>query len=214
MGDLIIKPESGGSIKLQNNAGTNALVSDNSGNITLAGNTTLSVAGNQIGSLGTVTSGTLNGVTGMLRSTASASGRNVWVSQFHTPTVITATSPTDTGLALTVGAISGATDFLIFFNEDRREQSWNDTVGTHQYSIDGGSNWLALGETYGFWDNSYHSGSTIWSYQTQSAVYYRAIADGSTLQFRLRGHKNGNSNGYQLNYSGTKSSITAIKITQ
>jgi hypothetical protein len=42
MGDLIIKPESGGSIKLQNNAGTNALVSDNSGNITFAGTTTIS----------------------------------------------------------------------------------------------------------------------------------------------------------------------------
>ena len=42
MGDLIIKPEAGGSIKLQNNAGTNALVSDNSGNVTLAGSTTIS----------------------------------------------------------------------------------------------------------------------------------------------------------------------------
>ncbi len=40
MGDLIIKPEAGGSIKLQNNAGTNALVSDNSGNVTLAGTLT------------------------------------------------------------------------------------------------------------------------------------------------------------------------------
>ncbi len=45
MGDLIIKPEAGGSIKLQNNAGTNALVSDNSGNVTLAGTTTISSAG-------------------------------------------------------------------------------------------------------------------------------------------------------------------------
>ena len=44
MGDLIIKPEAGGSIKLQNNAGTNALVSDNSGNVTLAGTSTLTNA--------------------------------------------------------------------------------------------------------------------------------------------------------------------------
>ncbi len=58
MGDLIIKPESGGSIKLQNNAGTNALVSDNSGNITLAGNTTLSGTANN---LGTVTAGSIAG---------------------------------------------------------------------------------------------------------------------------------------------------------
>ncbi len=57
MGDLIIKPEAGGSIKLQNNAGTNALVSDNSGNITLAGNTTLSGTANN---LGTVTAGNLS----------------------------------------------------------------------------------------------------------------------------------------------------------
>jgi len=58
MGDLVIKPEAGGSIKLQNNAGTNALVSDNSGNITLAGNTTLSGSANN---LGTVTAGSIAG---------------------------------------------------------------------------------------------------------------------------------------------------------
>ena len=50
MGDLIIKPESGGSIKIQNYAGSNALVSDNSGNVTLAG-----TANN----LGTITAGTI-----------------------------------------------------------------------------------------------------------------------------------------------------------
>ena len=55
MGDLIIKPEAGGSIKLQNNAGTNALVSDNSGNITLAGNTTLGTVA--AGTLGTAVTG-------------------------------------------------------------------------------------------------------------------------------------------------------------
>jgi len=55
MGDLVIKPEAGGSIKLQNNAGTNALVSDNSGNITLAGNTTLGTVA--AGTLGTAVTG-------------------------------------------------------------------------------------------------------------------------------------------------------------
>jgi hypothetical protein len=63
MGDLIIKPESGGSIKLQNNAGTNALVSDNSGNITLAGATTLTgnvTLSGTANNLGTVTSGNLS----------------------------------------------------------------------------------------------------------------------------------------------------------
>ena len=54
MGDLIIKPESGGSIKLQNNAGTNALVSDNSGNVTLAGNTTLLGTANNLGTVATM----------------------------------------------------------------------------------------------------------------------------------------------------------------
>ena len=63
MGDLIIKPEAGGSIKLQNNAGTNALVSDNSGNITVGGalgvtgSVTLSGTANN---LGTATAGTLS----------------------------------------------------------------------------------------------------------------------------------------------------------
>ena len=49
MGDLIIKPEAGGSIKLQNNAGTNALVSDNSGNVTMSG------TANNLGTVATMT---------------------------------------------------------------------------------------------------------------------------------------------------------------
>jgi len=63
MGDLIIKPETGGSIKLQNNAGTNALVSDNSGNITLAGATTLTgnvTLSGTANALGTVATGNLS----------------------------------------------------------------------------------------------------------------------------------------------------------
>jgi hypothetical protein len=64
MGDLIIKPEAGGSIKLQNNAGTNALVSDNSGNITVGG--ALGVTGSvtlagSANNLGTVTAGSIAG---------------------------------------------------------------------------------------------------------------------------------------------------------
>jgi hypothetical protein len=61
MGDLVIKPEAGGSIKLQNNAGTNALVSDNSGNIALGGtlgvtgNTTLLGTANNLGTISTAT---------------------------------------------------------------------------------------------------------------------------------------------------------------
>ncbi len=61
MGDLIIKPESGGSIKLQNNAGTNALVSDNSGNITVGGalgvtgSVTLAGTANNLGTVATMT---------------------------------------------------------------------------------------------------------------------------------------------------------------
>mgnify|MGYP001439562062 CR=1 FL=1 len=61
MGDLIIKPEAGGSIKLQNNAGTNALVSDNSGNITFAGATTLTgnvTLSGSANNLGTISSAT------------------------------------------------------------------------------------------------------------------------------------------------------------
>ena len=81
MGDLIIKPESGGSIKLQNNAGTNALVSDNSGNITLGGtldvtgattltgNITLSGTAN---ALGTVTAGNIDALTDVKKIASGA----------------------------------------------------------------------------------------------------------------------------------------------
>ena len=63
MGDLIIKPEAGGSIKLQNNAGTNTLVSDNSGNVTVGG--ALGVTGSVTlagiaNALGTVATGNLS----------------------------------------------------------------------------------------------------------------------------------------------------------
>jgi hypothetical protein len=66
MGDLIIKPESGGSIKIQNSAGTDALVSDNSANL----------------ALGTVTSGSFGGTgvtgTGGVRSRQIFTATGTW----------------------------------------------------------------------------------------------------------------------------------------
>ena len=220
MANLIIKPASNGSLILQDEGGTAANTIDASGNTQLAG--TLGVTGNATlsgtaNNLGTATAGTLNGVVGMLRATTSSAGRNVWNSTLTSEVELNTTSNTDTGLALTVGAISGATDFLIFFSEDRKEQSWNETVGRHLYSIDNGSNWVTLGETFGFWDNSYHSGTSGNSYQRQQGIYYLSVANGSTLKFKLQGYKMGSSNAYRLNYNGAggdKTSITALKITQ
>ena len=82
MGDLVIKPESGGSIKLQNSAGTNTLVSDNSGNVTLTNGT------------GTFT-GTLN------TSTTFPVGHVIQVVQTH---LITSTS---TSLTASTGGVTG-----------------------------------------------------------------------------------------------------------
>ena len=212
MANLIIK-SSADDLVLQGSDASPAITVGATGTTTFAENATFSGTANN---LGTATAGTLNGVVGMLRSTASAAGRNVWNSSLTSEVELNTTTNTDTGLSLTVGSISGATDFLVFFNEDRREQSWNETVGSHLYSIDG-SNWVTLGETTGFWDSSYHNGSSGDSYQQQQGIYFISVADGSTLSFKLQGRRVGTSNHYRLNYNpngGDKSSITILKITQ
>lgn len=64
MGDLTIKPATGGSLKLQEDGGTDALTIDTSGNTILSG-----TANN----IGTVTSGTFSGTIG----TFNIGGTNV-----------------------------------------------------------------------------------------------------------------------------------------
>jgi hypothetical protein len=105
MGDLIIKPEAGGSIKIQNNAGTNALVSDNSGNITLAGNTTLSGTANNIG---TVTAGTLG--TGIVYPAGSV----LQMFNVHniTPITVAGSGGTATVVTKTFNRIKGNSHFI------------------------------------------------------------------------------------------------------
>jgi len=210
MANLIIK-SSADNLVLQGSDASPAITVGATGTTTFAENATLSGTANN---LGTVTAGTLNGVTGMLRSTASAAGRNVWSSTFSSEFTTTNTTATDTGLALTVGAISGATDFFVMFNESRKEQHWSTTSGKHLYSIDDGSNWVNLGDTVGEWDSTNHNGSITNLYHQATGFYFLSIANGSTLKFKVQGFRYGSSNGYNLNYNTTNSSITAIKITQ
>jgi len=206
MANLIIKPTSGGSLILQDEGGTAAHTIDASGNHTLSGTTN---------NIGTVTTGVLNGVTGALRSTASNTGRNVWNSTLTSQFSTNSTSLVDTGLALTVGTVTPAADFLVIFNEDRKEQSWNLTFSSYLYSVNGGSAWTALGENYGEWDAGNHSSSAGNLYQVRQGIYYLSIANNSDLRFKVQGARHGTSNSYFMNYTtGAKSSITAIKITQ
>ena len=104
MGDLVIKPEAGGSIKLQNNAGTNALVSDNSGNVTLGGSTTLTNA--------TITAGTMGSAVSLANATFPA-GHVVRTTQVHDKDVAshintTSSAPAASGLIVSTPATTGS----------------------------------------------------------------------------------------------------------
>ena len=111
MGDLVIKPESGGSIKIQNSGGTDTLVSDNSGNVTLAG-----TANN----LGTVTAGSIAGGT-ITSATTFPAGHiiNTITTSPYTTSGATSTNTSDwqaTGLTISVtaGQWSGGSKIVVY----------------------------------------------------------------------------------------------------
>jgi len=144
----------------------------------------------------------------------SGSGQNVYKSKFSSSTNITSTSFTDTGLELSgFSALSANTDFIVMFNEDRREQDWNQTFGAHFYSTDNGSNWNKLGETAGKHDNGGDSTPENLAHGVQSAQYYISFTSGQTPRFKVQGRQASGSNNYFINYAGgIGSSIIAIKV--
>ena len=136
MGDLIIKPESGGSIKLQNNAGTNALVSDNSGNVTLAGNTTLSGTANNIG---TVTAGNLSN-----SNIVYPAGHVIQVVENnHLPTVQVFDTDIDTVISVTITNVLASSICIIWAGATFRCQNTGDYNGGEIYIYRGETNLLA-----------------------------------------------------------------------
>ena len=207
MADLIIKPSSGNSLVFQDEGGDAALTVGTTGNTTLAG-----TANN----LGTVTAGTLGPLVqaaGILKK--SGNGQNVWSQTYSTETTITDNSAFQpTGLVLDVGVMGAATDFIVIFNEDRRESSWNQTSGLHVYSTNGGTSFPnTLGQTMNHYDIGDEHYPDQYEFKQNVAVYYLSLGASDDIQFRLEGKKHGGSNNYFLNFGAAKSSITAIKVS-
>ena len=117
MGDLIIKPEAGGSIKLQNNAGTDTLVSDNSGNVTLAGTTTLT---NATLTTATMTAGTIGSAVSIATATFPA-GHVLRTTQVHVKVhgghiSTTSSSAVASGITVSTPATTGSNYNIITFS--------------------------------------------------------------------------------------------------
>jgi hypothetical protein len=142
MGDLIIKPESGGSIKIQNSGGIDTLVSDNSGNITLSGSAN---------NLGTVTAGNISHadivypaghviqvineqITG---SYTVSSGGTTEVHESAAITMITGSK----WLILVTASLSGNPD--ITFKVQHKLSSGGTYVNTFSHNVPSGSNSVA-----------------------------------------------------------------------
>ncbi len=144
---------------------------------------------------------------------ASGSTQNVWKVNFSTGFNTSSTSGVDTGLELSgMPTLSADTDFIVHFTEARREESWNQTTGVHQMSTDNGSNWSTIGYTGDEYEQTpFPQGN---KYNMKHAVYYLSFTSGQTPRFKVQGHRYGSSNNYYINYTHSKSSIIAIKVTQ
>jgi len=147
----------------------------------------------------------------------SGASQNVYKHELTSQVDINSNSWVPTGMLLTIPQLSVNTDFIVTFSEARKEQSWNMTVGQHQYSVDGGSNWSDLNETNFYFDNTNGDNNNFTSvpdiYHVANCNYYLSFTSGQTPQFRVRGTKVGSSNNYRLNFAPqVKSTIIAIKV--
>jgi len=145
----------------------------------------------------------------------SGSTQNVYKTVFTTSFLTNNTSMTDTGMELSgFSALSANTDFIVHFTEARKEASWNQTGGLHQYSVDNGSNWLDLNKTMEEYDEGNQSYGESNVYQTHGATYYLSFTSGQTPRFKVKGRRYGGSNSYFLNPTTDhdQSSIIAIKV--
>lgn len=141
----------------------------------------------------------------------SGATQNVYKTNFSTAFTTSSNSYVDTGMSLTLPTLTQNLDFLVFFQECRREDSWNQTSGKYLFSTNNGSTFSDLSRSYDafqvdgvFPESSMHT--------THSAQFYLSFTSGQTPVFKLQGVKFGGSNNYFLNQSDTKSSIVAIKI--
>ena len=144
---------------------------------------------------------------------ASGATQSVWKQVFTSSFLTNNTSYTDTGMNLAIPTLSANTDFIVMITEARRENSWNQTGGLHQYSTDNGSNWSELNKTMEEYDTGNQNYPENNAYQAHSSQYYLSFTSGQTPRFKVQGRRFGGSNSYFLNYSHDKSSIIAIKVT-
>ena len=114
MGDLIIKPASSGSLKIQDEGGTERISLNTSGVTTFASNTTFSGTGNNIGTATAGTIGgnvTLSGFTGMVAAFAMTSAPTGWLTCDGTAVSRTTYSDLYTAIGTTWGSGDGTTTF-------------------------------------------------------------------------------------------------------
>lgn len=144
----------------------------------------------------------------------SGSLQSVWYARQGTQTSINSTSYTEM-MRLTLPQLTTACKLIVTFTEERREQTWNTTIGNYQYSSNGGSNWTNLGYSDREWDHG--MGGNVggargsWIYHAPSGTYPIDFNANQTPVFRINGKKFGGSNEYQTNYESF-SSIVAFKV--
>lgn len=120
---------------------------------------------------------------------------------------------------LTLPQLTTDCQIMVFFSENRYEQSWNITSGIYVYSTTGSaSSESALTETYQAWENSANTyGSSIqgalnsnsW-YHNQHGSYCIDFSSGQTPYFAIKGKRFGNSNAYRTAFNGANSIIAVI----
>ena len=148
----------------------------------------------------------------------SGSNRTVYRSLDYGNSEITAHSYT-AATTLTLPQLSTACQIMVFFSENRYEQSWNMTAGMYVYSTSGSSSGQSeLTRTYAAWENSSASyganvqgaiNSNTW-YHNPHGSYCIDFSSGQTPYFAILGQRFGNSNAYRTGFNGASSIIAVI----
>jgi len=156
---------------------------------------------------------------GVIASAAAAGGltldSNFFITQWSTAfdTNSTATNGVlATDGVLTLAAQSGATNWLVTYNEARDESTWSNTGGMHMYGTDGSTAGTLLGVGFlHYWDNP--GASHTPAPRKITTQYYVSFTDGQTPVFKLYGRRWGGSTNYYVNQNTDETcEITATKI--
>ena len=122
-------------------------------------------------------------------------------------------------VTLTLPQLTTDCQIMVFFSENRYEQSWNITAGMHVYSTTGtATGEVELTRTYQAWENSSSSyGSSVQGALNSSTWYHNPhssycidFSAGQTPYFAIKGVRFGNSNAYRLGFNGASSIIAVI----